>query len=167
MIYIDEETGRMVNIYAPFKGRSRLDSAEIRAAVGVIEIDDDPAPEGHSDDTYYRTEDWHATQRPYIIYTRKSDEQIAEVKLQRAKAERTAAVEAIKVTTTSGKEFDGDETSQGRMSRAILAGQIAGITSCTWVLANNVPTTVTLAELSEALSLAMQAQGAIWAEPYL
>lgn len=166
-MFIDSKTGKMVNIYAPFGGFSRLDMAEIRARAGVVEIADDPAPEDYSDDTYFRTEDWSATQRPYVTYTRKSDEQIAEVKLQRAKAERTAAVEAIKVTTTSGKEFDGDETSQGRMSRAILAGQIAGITSCTWVLANNVPTTVTLAELSEALSLAMQAQGAIWAEPYL
>ena len=156
------------NIYAPCEINGvrypNFTDPYIRLGLGITEIPDPVAPEDYSEETYYRTEQDEA---PYVVFTRKSDEQIAEVKLQRAKAERTAAVEAIKVTTTSGKEFDGDETSQGRMSRAILAGQIAGITSCTWVLANNVPTTVTLAELSEALSLAMQAQGAIWAEPYL
>lgn len=37
-----------------------------------------------------------------------------------AKAARAAAVEAITVTTAAGNTFDGDETSQTRMSRAIL-----------------------------------------------
>lgn len=87
--------------------------------------------------------------------------------LEEKKAARALAVATLKVTTASGKTFDGDETSQGRMTRAIMAGQIAGLTDCTWVLADNTPTTVTLAELQEALALAIQAQGAIWAEPYL
>lgn len=82
------------------------------------------------------------------------------------KAARQAEVDALKVTTTSGKVFDGDETSQGRMTRAIMTAQIASMTTCVWVLANNVPTQVTLAELQEALALSMQAQGAIWAKPY-
>ena len=33
-------------------------------------------------------------------------------------------------------------------------------------LANNVPTTVTLAELKEALALSLQAMGAVWVAPY-
>lgn len=79
---------------------------------------------------------------------------------------RRQAVEAITVTTGSGKTFNGDETSQNRMTRAILTAGILSMTETTWVLANNVPTTVTLAELQEALALAMQAQGAVWAAPY-
>ena len=166
-MFIDSETGKLVNIHAPYKGRSRIDTKELRDAVGVIEIADDPAPEDYSEDTYFRTEDWNATQRPYVVYTRKTDAEIAELELTKKKAQRQIAVDSLKVTISTGKEFDGDETSQGRMSRAILTGQIAGITECTWVLASNVPTVVTLAELSEALAKAMQAMGAIWSEPYL
>ena len=90
-----------------------------------------------------------------------NDEIIAEKKRQ-----RQATVDSIQVETSTGKTFDGDETSQGRMARAILTAQIAGITQTTWVLANNVPTLITLAELQEALALSMQAQAAVWAAPY-
>jgi hypothetical protein len=82
------------------------------------------------------------------------------------KAERQAIVDAIVVTVSSGKVFDGNEEAQSRMSRAIQTAEIASIPSTTWVLANNVPTLVTLAELKEALVLSMQAMGAVWATPY-
>jgi hypothetical protein len=82
------------------------------------------------------------------------------------KAERQAIVDAITVTTSTGKVFDGDEIAQGRMARAIQVAGIVEQTECTWVLADNVPTTVTLAELQEALALAMQAQADVWAAPY-
>lgn len=78
------------------------------------------------------------------------------------KAERDAKVSAIVVTTSTGKAFNGDETSQTRMSRAIVAMQIAGANTITWVLADNTAVEVTLTELSEALVLAGQAQAAIW-----
>jgi hypothetical protein len=82
------------------------------------------------------------------------------------KIDRQALVDAITVTTTSGKVFDGNETAQSRMAKAILTAGIIDQTETTWVLANNVPTRVTLAELQEALALAMQAQSAVWASPY-
>lgn len=78
------------------------------------------------------------------------------------KVERAAAVEAIKVTTSTGKQFDGDETSQTRMARAIIALQATGTPSVTWVLADNTPTLATVAELGEALALAGAAQAAVW-----
>lgn len=78
------------------------------------------------------------------------------------KAERQAAVDAIRVTTASGKTFDGDETSQTRMARAIVGMQAAGAPTITWVLADNTPTEVTVAELTEALILAGQAQAEVW-----
>ncbi len=81
------------------------------------------------------------------------------------KAARQAAVNAIKVTVTSGKEFDGDETSQGRMSRAVQIAQLAGLTSTEWTLANNSVTVVTLAELTEALILSGQEQARLWPLP--
>lgn len=78
------------------------------------------------------------------------------------KAERQVKVDAIKVTATSGKVFDGDETSQTRMARAIVGMQAAQAPTITWVLADNTPAQVTVAELTEALILAGQAQAAVW-----
>ena len=71
-------------------------------------------------------------------------------------------MEGIIVTTSSGKQFNGDEVSQGRMSRAIMGMQAANAPSIIWVLANNVPTAVTVAELTEALVLSGQEQGRVW-----
>ena len=83
-----------------------------------------------------------------------------------AKAARQAAVDSIKVTTQAGHTFDGDEVSQGRMSRAIIALDAAGRSVTTWVLSNNQPTTVTRADLVEALVLAGQEQTRLWMQPW-
>lgn len=82
-----------------------------------------------------------------------------------AKAEREAAVAAIKITTAAGDTFDGDETSQGRMARAIVALQGTGAPSVTWVLADNTVIEASAAELTEALALAGAAQAALWVIP--
>lgn len=79
-----------------------------------------------------------------------------------AKAARAAAVAAITVTTTAGNTFDGDETSQGRMVRAIVALQATGAPSVNWVLADNSVIQASAAELSEALALAGAAQASVW-----
>lgn len=76
------------------------------------------------------------------------------------KSERSEYVEAIKVTTTAGNEFDGDEVSQGRMARAVSSMDDAD--SVLWVLADNSVIQATKAELREALRLAGSAQAAIW-----
>ena len=78
------------------------------------------------------------------------------------KAERQIKVDAIKVTTQAGNTFDGDEVSQGRMSRAIIALSTGLAPSVNWVLADNTVIQATAAELTEALVLAGQAQAAIW-----
>ena len=163
MPFIDEETGKMVNIYAPYKGFSRLDTQEIRTKAGVIEVPDPMPPEDYSDELYFRTEQDDA---PYVVYTKKPEEQIKAVMLSRAKAQRQSAVDSLKVTTTSGKVFDGDEVSQDRIEKAIRVAELTGLTECEWVLADNVPTVVTLDELKEALVKAFQAMGAVWSEPY-
>ena len=81
---------------------------------------------------------------------------------EEAKALRTAAVENIIVTTTTGKTFDGDEVAQVRMARAIIGMQATGASTIVWVLADNTTTQATLAELTEALCLAGQAQADVW-----
>lgn len=81
---------------------------------------------------------------------------------EKAKAERQAKVDSIQVTTASGNAFDGDETSQTRMTRAILAMQATNTETIRWVLADNTVIDVTAQELTEALSLAGAEQSAIW-----
>ena len=84
---------------------------------------------------------------------------------ERFKAERAAAVQALTVTTAAGNTFDGDEISQGRMVRAIVALQATGTPFVVWVLADNTTIQATAAELTEALALAGAAQAALWVAP--
>lgn len=79
-----------------------------------------------------------------------------------AKAARRQAVDAIKVTTAAGNTFDGDETSQGRMSRAILVMSTGAAEAVPWVLADNSVIQADIAELTEALTKAGAAQAALW-----
>jgi hypothetical protein len=79
---------------------------------------------------------------------------------QAFKAQRAEAVQNIAVTTSAGNTFDGDEVSQGRMARAILAlpeGQ-----TVRWVLHDNTEIDATGAELREALTLAGAEQARLW-----
>ncbi len=82
----------------------------------------------------------------------------------RAKAARSEAVERITVTVGT-KVFDGDETSQTRMARAIIGMQAANVPTMKWVLADNSITDATLAEFTEAMVKAGQAQSAVWFLP--
>ena len=73
---------KRINIYAPFTTSegvtySNLTDPEVRERLGVVEIADPTQPDDYSDDLYYRTEQDEA---PYVVYTRKSDEQIAQQK---------------------------------------------------------------------------------------
>ena len=76
------------------------------------------------------------------------------------KSSRATAVQSITVEV-DGMVFDGDETSQTRMARAVTAADNDTDTTI-WVLANNDPATVTAAQLKQALRLAGDAQTALW-----
>ena len=91
----------------------------------------------------------------------KTPEQLREI----AKAARASAVEAITVTTAAGNTFDGDETSQTRMSRAILVLSTGAAATVPWVLADNTVIQATAAELTEALALAGAEQARFWVLP--
>lgn len=157
--------GKRFNVHAPqeindVRYVNFLD-ASLRTHFGITEIPDPLPPADYDAELYYVNE---TNEAPYVIYTKKSQEQIDEVLLRRAKQARTAAVEALTVTTQSGKIFDGNEEAQGRMARAICV-MIEGETT-NWVLANNTVAVVTYGELKEALKLAGAAQTDLWMVPY-
>lgn len=93
-----------------------------------------------------------------------TSEEVAMKQLVAAKAEREDYVSKI-VVEVDGLLFDGDETSQDRMARSIIALDLGE--KVQWVLADNSIKMVTRAQLREALRKAGEAQTAIWADPYL
>lgn len=78
------------------------------------------------------------------------------------KADRQGRVDAITVIVDE-MEFNGDETSQNRMARAVTAAdQLTDTTP--WTLHDNSVATVTIRQLKAACRLAGEAQTAIWNE---
>ena len=129
---------------------------------GVIRLSDNayiPADLGNRDYTDFIA--WKAKGNEPLPIPPKSEEQLrAEFKQLRHEL-----VNEIKVTTTAGNVFDGDELSQARMARAILGLQFAGEGAVvTWVLADNTVIQVGIAELQEALMLAGAEQARLWIE---
>ena len=158
---------KRINIHAPFTTSEgvtygNLTDPEVRNQLGVIEVSEPIPPEDYSESTYYRTEQDEA---PYVVYARKSDEQIAEVVLTKAKQERAQAVADIIVTTTAGNAFDGYEDAPNRMARALLG--LSDTDTMPWVLADNTVVQVTKAELQEALRLSGTAMAELWVKPYV
>lgn len=105
-----------------------------------------------------------------VTYTEEPDpepteEEKAAQALEEAKRYRAAQVAAITVVV-DGMTFDGDETAQSRMARAITAAETAGMDSTVWVLADNTVATVTKAQLQQALTKAMLAMSELWTVPY-
>ena len=78
-----------------------------------------------------------------------------------ARVAKVSAVAAILVQV-GDKVFDGDETSQSRMLRAIQIADITGETTTAWKLADNSVVEVTLDELKEALALSGKEMSKIW-----
>ena len=98
----------------------------------------------------------------------KTNEEVAAEELAQAKAERADAVSKITVTV-DGMVFDGDETSQERMSRTITAAVATGedmSATTTWVLADNTVVRVSMQQLAQALRAAGEAQTSLWTVPY-
>lgn len=88
--------------------------------------------------------------------------------MEQKKALRAEAVSKITVTV-DGMEFDGDETAQNRMARAITMFQANNLPAdyhTDWVLADNTIAKVTVTQLSQALLLAGKEQTALWTVPY-
>ena len=91
-------------------------------------------------------------------------EELAELALAQAKAERAAAVAAITVTV-DGMVFDGDEKPQERMARAVTLADSPD-EQTEWVLHDNTVAVVTADQLRRACKAAGKAQTALWTVPY-
>ena len=103
------------------------------------------------------------------VQTPRPPEEVVADELARAKIERAEAVSRI-IVTVDGMQFDGDETSQTRMSRAVILAAVFGkdldATTTKWVLADNTVAYPTIRQLAQALMLAGEAQTDVWDEPY-
>lgn len=85
-----------------------------------------------------------------------------------SKQERADAVSKITVEI-DGMVFDGDEISQERMSRTVVAAAATGETgdaTTTWVLHDNTIAQPTISQLARALRAAGEAQTKLWTIPY-
>lgn len=94
-----------------------------------------------------------------------TEEELAAIELRKQKQLRAEKVAATRVVV-DGMTFDGDETAQSRMARAIVAAETAGRDTTTWVLADNTVATVTKAQLQQALAKSMLAMEEVWPAPY-
>ena len=90
-------------------------------------------------------------------------EELAEQALAEAKVERAEAVSQITVEV-DGFVFDGDEVSQERMARSIVA--LDEGETIIWVLHDNSIAQVSKEQLKVALRLAGQKQTELWTKPY-
>jgi len=160
-MFIFKDTKKRANHLAPWTSNEGVTYYRIPLEL-LEEIPEPTPPEDYSEDYYYRTEQDDA---PYVVYTKKSDEQINQIRLNRAKTDRARLVDEITVTTTSGNVFDGNELAQNRMARALLGMNETDTMS--WVLADNSIVAVTQAELKEALRLSGEAMAALWVKPYI
>ncbi len=89
-----------------------------------------------------------------------SIEKEAEMAIDIAKQARFDAVAVLKVTTTSGKEFNANEFSQSKLTTAISV--LDDLEETDWKLADDSWVLVSKEELKEALRLAGEAQTTIW-----
>ena len=80
------------------------------------------------------------------------------------KSAKEAAISNIEVKTSSGKSFDGDEVSQGRMLRAIGVASLTNSSTTLWKLSDNKTEEVSFNDLKEALTLAGKEMSRIWLE---
>ena len=97
-----------------------------------------------------------------------TEEELAALALEQAKAERAALVEKATVTV-DGLVFDADETSQNRLSRGITAALALGLgpdETTEWTLADNSSAQVTVQQMARALLAAGQYQTSVWRMPY-
>lgn len=116
---------RRVNVYAPFEDANgtrygNLTDPAVREALGVVEIPDPQPPEDYSDETYYRTEQDEA---PYVVFTKKSDEQLAALKKSKLDA-KLALVRGVRegiLNRLSGIAFTAQLTGDTATTQAFVA----------------------------------------------
>jgi len=94
---------------------------------------------------------------PEAQYTVEELQAQEQAKLKQAKAQALTKI----VVEVEDMSFDGNETARLNMISAIQASELLGQTESPWKLADNTVQTVTIAELKQALALAIQEVGRI------
>lgn len=105
---------------------------------------------------------WAARVGAVALTTPESDAITAAKARVVAKKARESQISVLTVTTTSGKVFDANEQALTRLTNAYTIGVANNIATTSWTLSNNTRVTVTLAEITEAMTLAGLAQNTIW-----
>lgn len=105
-MFILSSTQRRINIDAPYTTADGITYANlrdpaVRSLLGVQEIADPLPPEDYSEETYYRTEQDEA---PYVVFTRKSDEQIEQARKARIQSQ-IDALEGTSMIPRVTREF--------------------------------------------------------------
>ena len=77
------------------------------------------------------------------------------------KTEKNLRLSQMVVTTSTGNEFDGNETARNNMLSAIMSAELLNKTEEYWKLADNSTKLISLDELKEALALSIQEVGNI------
>lgn len=150
-MYIDNDTKLRVNINGHYKGFSRLDTPEIRAAANVVEI---PDPVRGDDSFYYNTEQDAA---PYLVVTPKPVESVREMLKARVKSLRDQ--KETEGFAYMGKMFDSDERSVLRITQAALTAMAMGPTfTIDWTAMDN-----SVVTLDQAAMIGMPAALAVYA----
>ena len=72
------------------------------------------------------------------------------------KAEIARQLEVLTVTTTNGNTFDANNQARLDMQNAITSSDFVGVTQTIWRMADDSDVLIELAELKEALTLAIQ-----------
>lgn len=88
MIYIDKETRLRVNVRAPYKGFSVLDTPEIRERAGIVEVPAPAKPEDYSEDAYIVQD---IDEAPYVVYSPRDPAEVAKARLAKVAAQRAYA----------------------------------------------------------------------------
>jgi len=115
-----------------------------------------PAADGNKE--YEAIKQWLAEgNEPEAEFT---EEELESQRLAELKRAKTDALTKI-VVEVDGKSFDGNETARLNMISAIQASELLDITENAWKLADNSVATVSVADLKEALALAIQEVGRI------
>lgn len=144
-----------------------LDNNTKRLAVFLSEPDDKSKQIVNAQD-YEVEQDWRGNYYIKGYAPKQTDEELVQINLSKAKNERSNAVSKITVEI-DGMVFDGDEISQERMSRTVVAAAATGEpgdATTTWVLHDNTIAQPTISQLARALRAAGEEQTKLWTVPY-
>ena len=156
-MYIDNKTKLRVNIHAPYKGYSRLDTEDIREAADVVEIAE-PSPPVDYDSDY-----WHKTEQdvePYVVFTKKSEDHIAAIRWNKIKQLRDDLTESGGCFV-AGKWFHSDTKSKQQQMALVMVG--AALPSVPWKTMDGSFITLTPEVVSQVFQAQMLREQTIFA----